>query len=102
VIEDDYDAGYRYDGFPVGALQGLAPERVVYAGSASKTLAPALRLGWLCLPPVLLDSATEVKKLADLGTPCFEHSPMPNSCAAVLSTSICAGCDVSTGAGATR
>lgn len=73
VIEDDYDAEYRYDGFPVGALQGLAPERVVYAGSASKILAPALRLGWLCVPPTLVDAATEVKKLADLGTPCFEQ-----------------------------
>jgi len=73
VIEDDYDAEYRYDGSPVGALQGLAPERVVYAGSASKILAPALRLGWLCVPPALVDHAIEAKKLADLGTPCFEQ-----------------------------
>jgi GntR family transcriptional regulator/MocR family aminotransferase len=73
VIEDDYDAEYRYDGPPVGALQGLAPERVVYAGSASKILAPALRLGWLCAPPALVDHATEVKKFADLGTPYFEQ-----------------------------
>ena len=47
VIEDDYDAEYRYDRQPVGALQGLAPDRVAYVGSASKTLAPTLRLGWL-------------------------------------------------------
>jgi GntR family transcriptional regulator/MocR family aminotransferase len=73
VIEDDYDAEYRYDGSPVGALQGLAPERVIYAGSASKILAPALRLGWLCVPPTLVEPATEIKKLADLGTPCFEQ-----------------------------
>ncbi len=73
VIEDDYDAEYRYDGFPVGALQGLAPDRVVYAGSASKILAPALRLGWLCVPPTLVDPVAEVKKFADLGTPCFEQ-----------------------------
>ena len=53
VVEDDYDAEYRYDRDPVGALQGMAPERVVYAGSASKTLAPAVRLGWLVLPPAL-------------------------------------------------
>lgn len=50
VVEDDYDAEYRYDRQPIGSLQGLAPERVVYGGSASKTLAPAVRLGWLALP----------------------------------------------------
>ena len=50
VIEDDYDAEYRFDRGPVGALQGLAPERVVYAGSASKSFAHGLRLGWLVLP----------------------------------------------------
>ena len=50
AIDDDYDAEYRYDRAAVGALQGLDPERVVYAGSASKTLAPALRIGWLVLP----------------------------------------------------
>lgn len=73
VVEDDYDAEYRYDGSPVGALQGLAPERVIYAGSASKILAPALRLGWMCIPPALVKAATEVKKFADLGTPSFEQ-----------------------------
>ena len=46
VIEDDYDSEYRYDRAPVGTLQRLAPDRVVYLGTASKTLAPALRLGW--------------------------------------------------------
>ncbi|HXF19598.1 MAG TPA: PLP-dependent aminotransferase family protein, partial [Streptosporangiaceae bacterium] len=53
IIEDDYDAEYRYDRTPVGALQGLAPDHVVYAGSASKTLAPGLRLGWFVMPPQL-------------------------------------------------
>ena len=50
MLEDDYDSEYRYDRAPVGTLQRLAPDRVVYLGSASKTLAPALRLGWLVAP----------------------------------------------------
>jgi GntR family transcriptional regulator/MocR family aminotransferase len=54
VIEDDFDAEYRYDRPPVGSLQGLAPERVVYCGTASKTLAPTLRLGWIVAPGELV------------------------------------------------
>jgi GntR family transcriptional regulator/MocR family aminotransferase len=53
VVEDDYDAEFRYDRQPVGSLQGLAPDVVAYGGSTSKTLAPGLRLGWLVLPPQL-------------------------------------------------
>ena len=56
VIEDDYDGGFRYDRQPVGALQALAPDHVIYAGTASKSLVPALRLGWLVVPPRLLDA----------------------------------------------
>ncbi|MGH3439465.1 MAG: PLP-dependent aminotransferase family protein, partial [Sciscionella sp.] len=55
VIEDDYDGEFRFDRQPVGAVQALAPERVVYSGTASKTLAPALRLSWLVLPRVLVE-----------------------------------------------
>jgi GntR family transcriptional regulator / MocR family aminotransferase len=58
VIEDDYDGEFRYDRQPVGAMQALAPDRVVYAGTASKTLAPGLRLAWLVVPPSLLDGVT--------------------------------------------
>jgi GntR family transcriptional regulator / MocR family aminotransferase len=58
VIEDDYDGEFRYDRQPVGALQTLAPDHVIYAGTASKSLAPSLRLGWLVVPPRLLDAVT--------------------------------------------
>jgi GntR family transcriptional regulator/MocR family aminotransferase len=73
VLEDDYDAEYRYDRQPVGAVQGLAPEHVAYAGSVSKTLAPALRLGWLVPPERLVDAVTEAKASDDLGTPVVEQ-----------------------------
>jgi GntR family transcriptional regulator/MocR family aminotransferase len=69
VIEDDYDGEYRFDRDPVGALQGLAPACVTYLGSASKTLAPALRLGWMVAAPELMEGVGEAKSLADAGTP---------------------------------
>jgi GntR family transcriptional regulator/MocR family aminotransferase len=68
AVEDDYDAEYRYDRAAVGAVQGLEPDRVVYAGSTAKTLAPALRLGWLVVPGRLLEQARTEKLLADRGT----------------------------------
>jgi GntR family transcriptional regulator/MocR family aminotransferase len=73
VIEDDYDAEYRYDRAPLAALQGLAPERVVYLGTASKTLAPALRLGWMVLPRHLIDSLLAQKMVSDHGCPTIEQ-----------------------------
>jgi GntR family transcriptional regulator/MocR family aminotransferase len=73
VIEDDYDAEYRYDRAPLGALQGLAPERVIYMGTVSKTLAPALRLGWMVLPPQLLGAVIEQRNLADHGAPTLDQ-----------------------------
>jgi GntR family transcriptional regulator/MocR family aminotransferase len=68
VIEDDYDAEYRYDRAPVGALQGITPDRVVYVGSTSKTLAPGLRIGWMVLPAHLVGPVTLSKGLADTGS----------------------------------
>ena len=73
IIEDDYDAEYRYDREPIGALQGLAPDRVVYVGSASKVLSPALRLGWLVVPPDLVSAIARAKLQADNGSPTPEQ-----------------------------
>ncbi|MFS4097452.1 PLP-dependent aminotransferase family protein, partial [Streptomyces sp. AF1A] len=61
ILEDDYDGEFRYDRQPVGALQGLDPERVVYLGTASKSLAPGLRLGWMVLPPSLVEEVVRTK-----------------------------------------
>jgi GntR family transcriptional regulator/MocR family aminotransferase len=68
IIEDDYDAEYRYDRIAVGALQGLAPEHVAYIGSASKRLAPGMRLGWLLMPSWLAWELTTAKAVADGGS----------------------------------
>ncbi len=73
VIEDDYDAEYRYDRAAIGAMQGLAPDLVAYAGTASKTLAPGLRLGWLILPAALVDDIAAAKRLADRGSPVLDQ-----------------------------
>lgn len=69
VIEDDYDAEYRYDRTPVPALHAAAPHRIAYAGSTSKSLAPALRLGWLVPPPDRYEDLVAAKHATDLGSP---------------------------------
>ncbi|MFG2342817.1 MocR-like pyridoxine biosynthesis transcription factor PdxR [Streptomyces phaeochromogenes] len=61
ILEDDYDGEFRYDRKPVGAVQGLDPERVVHIGSVSKSLSPALRLGWMVLPERYVDAVLEAK-----------------------------------------
>jgi GntR family transcriptional regulator / MocR family aminotransferase len=73
LIEDDYDAEYRYDHPPVGCLQGMAPDRVIYIGSASKILAPSLRLGWIVAPERLVATLTMKKALADAGSAVLEQ-----------------------------
>jgi GntR family transcriptional regulator/MocR family aminotransferase len=65
VIEDDYDGEFRYDRQPVGALQGMAPDQVVYLGTAAKTIGPALRLAWMVLPRPLVAPIVEAKRHAD-------------------------------------
>ncbi len=70
LIEDDYDGELRYDARPVAALQGLDRDgRVAYLGTFSKVLFPALRLGYLVLPPHLLAPFLQAKRVVDRGAP---------------------------------
>jgi len=69
ALEDDYDAEFRYDVGPIGALKGLAPDRVAYAGTTSKTLAPAIRLGWFLPPAGLIDAIKSAQRRWSEGPP---------------------------------
>ncbi len=73
VAEDDYDAEFRYDRAAIGALQGLAPDRVVYLGCASKTVSPALRLGWVAAPQHLIGALEREKRMDDMGSSLLEQ-----------------------------
>jgi GntR family transcriptional regulator/MocR family aminotransferase len=73
IIEDEYDAEFRYDREPVGSLQGLAPERVVSIGTVSKSLAPGLRLGWAAVPSHLFAAVVAAKAVADRGNPALDQ-----------------------------
>lgn len=67
IVEDDYDAEHRYDRPPVPALRAMLAEHVIYTGSVSKLLAPALRIGWMLPPPKYREALVGAKRLADLG-----------------------------------
>lgn len=73
ILEDDYDGEFRYDRQPVGALQGLDPEHVVHLGTVSKSLAPALRLGWMVLPESLVGEVMETKGASDWSSSALEQ-----------------------------
>jgi GntR family transcriptional regulator / MocR family aminotransferase len=73
VVEDDYDAEFRYDHDPVGSVQGLCPDRVVLIGTVSKSLAPTVRLGWVVAPPALVDRIAEFKLHHDRGSSGLEQ-----------------------------
>jgi len=66
IVEDDYDSEFRFDGPPLSSLHGLAPERVLYIGTFSKTLCPGLRMGYLIVPGELIYQARQFKWRSDL------------------------------------
>lgn len=76
VIEDDYDSEYRYDARPVPPLYLSGPDRVVYVGTVSKTLSPTLRLGYMVLPPPLVEPFTRCKQIADRHSSSFEQEAL--------------------------
>jgi GntR family transcriptional regulator/MocR family aminotransferase len=76
VLEDDYDAEFRYDRQPVGSLQGLDPARVIALGSVSKTLAPAIRLGWMLAPERFRTGIVEEKRLTSRGAPGLDQEAL--------------------------
>ncbi|MDA8392754.1 MAG: PLP-dependent aminotransferase family protein [Actinomycetota bacterium] len=73
IVEDDYDAEFRYDRAPIGAVQGLAPEYVLHVGTVSKSLAPGLRLGWLSAPSKLVSTVMEIKSTYDIHSPVLDQ-----------------------------
>lgn len=73
IVEDDYDSEFRFDGSPIQSMQYLDPERVIYVGTFSKTLMPALRIGYMVLPTALCKKMKRIKFVADLHSPILEQ-----------------------------
>lgn len=70
IVEDDYDSEYRYESMPIASLQGLdTGARVIYIGTFSKTLFPALRLGYMVIPSDLVDRFAALRRAADIFPP---------------------------------
>lgn len=73
IVEDDYDSEFRYNGFPISTVISLEPQRVLYVGTFSKILFPALRIGYMILPQPLLERCRQIKWCTDLHTPTLEQ-----------------------------
>jgi GntR family transcriptional regulator/MocR family aminotransferase len=78
IVEDDYDAEFRYDRAAIGAVQGLDPGRVAHVGTTAKTLAPGLRLGWITAPAWLAEQLPQAKSAADSGSPVIAQLALAN------------------------
>ena len=102
IIEDDYDGEFRYDRSPVGALHGGDPEHVIYMGTASKSLAPGLRLGWLVLPERLVDAVARQKGETEETSGFVDQLAMAEFMCRVPMTDTSAQCAPSTGAAASN
>ena len=101
ILEDDYDAEFRYDRQAIGSLQGLDPERVFALGSVSKTIAPAIRIGWVLAPPRFVGILTEEKQLTSRGAPGLDQEALALLVETGALTDTCGGCATSTAPAAT-
>lgn len=73
IVEDDYDSEFRYEGYPIESMQSLDPEKVIYVGTFSKILCPALRIGYMILPEDLIEETMKIKYTEDLHSPVLEQ-----------------------------
>jgi GntR family transcriptional regulator/MocR family aminotransferase len=102
VIEDDYDSEFRYGRRPIGCLQSLDPNHVAMIGSISKSLAPALRIGWVVSPPALVPALRRAKSHADFGSPSLDQYVLADFLASGSTTATCGHCGVGTASAGRR